>query len=125
MLGLAVKLPSEQRRDGAQNGLKVVELEAEEVGSEAEAQLDPPAGEAVPDPDPPPSTTHLLVPVKEDPSASGQADPHLTAQDMRRAKRIRVRLSPSPQYWMLCVSKQALESCFTGMLSLSLNTCFP
>ncbi|XP_046892312.1 PR domain zinc finger protein 10 isoform X2 [Hypomesus transpacificus] len=89
MLGLAVKLPSEQRRDGAQNGLKVVELEAEEVGSEAEAQLDPPAGEAVPDPDPPPSTTHLLVPVKEDPSASGQADPHLTAQDMRRAKRIR------------------------------------
>lgn len=88
MLGLAGK-SSEQRRDGVQNGLKVVELEAEGPGSEAESQLDPSAGEAVPDPDPPPATSEPPAPVKEDPSASGQPDSHLTAQDMRRAKRIR------------------------------------
>ncbi|XP_034150049.1 PR domain zinc finger protein 10 [Esox lucius] len=96
-LGLAVKLPYEERADGAANGLKVVELEAEEgAGLATEGQLDPPGGDTpTPEADIPPLTTDTPLPTnKEDGSQSSPvppADPHLnlTPQDMRRAKRIR------------------------------------
>lgn len=92
MLGLSGKQLIEERTEGTPNGLKVVELEPEgEVGSESEGQLMPPVGEPVLEPDAPPSCTDLPGPVKEDPAQSSQADTHLTSQDMRRAKRIRVR----------------------------------
>lgn len=91
MLELTEK-PLEERAEGAQNGLKVVEMESEaETGTEAEGQLIPPAGEPVPESITPPSNTDLQVPLKEDPSQSSQSDTHLTSQDLRRAKRIRVR----------------------------------
>lgn len=107
MLGFAGKLPFEQRTDSGQNGLKVVELEVEGVGSDTEGQLVPPGGEPVPipDADTTPTTTDCPVPVKEDPTQSTQADPHLTAQDMRRAKRIRVRLLRC----MYCPEMQSLR----------------
>lgn len=90
MLELTEK-PLEERVDGVQNGLKVVEMESEtEAGAETEGQLIPPAGEPVPESVTPPSTTDLQVPLKEDPAQSSQSDAHLTSQDMRRAKRIRV-----------------------------------
>ncbi len=92
MLELTEK-PLEERTEGAQNGLKMVEMEPEaEAGTEAEGQLIPPAGEPVPESVTPPSNTDLSVPLKEDPAQSSQSDAHLTSQDMRRAKRIRVRL---------------------------------
>ncbi|KAM4627169.1 PR domain zinc finger protein 10 [Polymixia lowei] len=86
MLGLSGNQPLEERTEGTQNGLKVVELELEpegELGSETEGQLGSSTSEVTT------STADLLVPVKEDPALSSQADPHLTSQDMRRAKRIR------------------------------------
>uniref|UniRef100_A0A8C2X0E2 PR domain zinc finger protein 10 n=1 Tax=Cyclopterus lumpus TaxID=8103 RepID=A0A8C2X0E2_CYCLU len=62
-----------EHAEGAQNRLKVVEMESEAApGTEAEGQLIPPAGE----------------PVSESVTPS-QSDAHLTSQDMRRAKRIR------------------------------------
>lgn len=90
MLELTEK-PVEDRAEGAQNGLKVVEIESEgEVGTES--QLIPPAGEPVPESVAPPPSTDLPIPLKEDPAQSVQSDAHLTSQDMRRAKRIRVKL---------------------------------
>lgn len=92
MLELAEKQLLEERVEAAQNGLKVVEMEPEpETATEAEGQLIPPAGEAVAESITTPSTTDLSVPLKEDPAQSGQSDAHLTSQDIRRAKRIRVR----------------------------------
>ncbi|XP_029302634.1 PR domain zinc finger protein 10 isoform X3 [Cottoperca gobio] len=89
MLELTEK-PLEERADGAQNGLKMVEMESEaEAGTEAEGQLISPAGEPVPESSTPPSSTDLPAPLKEDPAQSSQLDAHLTSQDMRRAKRIR------------------------------------
>lgn len=91
MLELTEK-PLEEQAEGAQNGLKVVEMEPEmEPVTEAEGQLIPPAGEPVPESITPPSNTDLPGPLKEDPAQSSQSDGHLTSQDMRRAKRIRVR----------------------------------
>ncbi|XP_071768627.1 PR domain zinc finger protein 10 [Centroberyx gerrardi] len=90
MLGLTGKQPLEERTEGAQNGLKVVELEPEaEVGSESEGQLMPSAGEPVLEPVTPPSSADLPAPVKEDPAQTSQSEGHLSSQDMRRAKRIR------------------------------------
>lgn len=92
MLELTEK-PLEERAEGAQNGLKVVEMESEaEAGAESEGQLISPAGEPVPESVSPPSSTDLPVSLKEDLAQSSQSDSHLTSQDMRRAKRIRVRL---------------------------------
>ena len=92
MLELTEKQPLEEHEEGAQNGLKVVELELEtEAGTELEEQLIPPAEEPVTEPIIPPSNTELPVPLKEDPAQNSQSDGHLTSQDMRRAKRIRVR----------------------------------
>ncbi|XP_071352846.1 PR domain zinc finger protein 10 isoform X2 [Trachinotus anak] len=90
MLEQTEKQPLEERAEGAQNGLKVVEMEPEaDVGAEVEGQLIPPAGEPVPESVTPPSNTDLPVPLKEDLAQSSQSDAHLTSQDMRRAKRIR------------------------------------
>lgn len=92
MLELTEKQSLDERVEGAQNGLKVVEMEPEaEAGTELEGQLIPPAGEPVPESVTPPSNTDLTVPLKEDPAQSSQSEAHLTSQDMRRAKRIRVR----------------------------------
>lgn len=87
--------PLEEQAEGAQNGLKVVEMEPEmEAVTETECQLipPPPAGEPVPESTTPPSSTDMPVPLKEDSAQSSQSDAHLSSQDMRRAKRIRVRL---------------------------------
>lgn len=92
MLELAEK-PLEEQVEGAQNGLKVVEMEPEvEAVTEAESQLIPSAGEPVTESVTLASNTDLPVPLKEDPAQSSQSDAQLTSQDMRRAKRIRVRL---------------------------------
>ncbi|XP_035010723.1 PR domain zinc finger protein 10 isoform X1 [Hippoglossus stenolepis] len=94
MLELTEKQPLEEHEEGAQNGLKVVEMEMEletEAGTELEEdQLIPPAGEPVPESIIPPSNTELPVSLKEDPAQHSQSDGHLSSQDMRRAKRIRM-----------------------------------
>ncbi len=82
--------------DGALNGLKVVEMTAESMETETEEGLDTPAthtealqeeGDSVT----PPLATEVLGSAKEDLSQTSPEDPHLTPQDMRRARRIRVR----------------------------------
>lgn len=99
MLELAEK-PLEEQVEGAQNGLKVVEMEPEvEAATEAESQLIPSAGELVPESVSLSSSTDLPVPLKEDPAQSSQSDTPLTSQDMRRAKRIRVRLQSPFVHW--------------------------
>lgn len=89
------KLPYEDRTDGAMNGLKVVELEPEAMASELEGRLEPQAASAEPPVEgessqPVPPQADHLEPLKEDPTPAAQSDPHLTPQDMRRARRIRV-----------------------------------
>ncbi|CAL8363642.1 unnamed protein product [Merluccius merluccius] len=87
--------------DGGQNGLKVVELETEvETGSETADHLGPSEepGADPSSPSAPPDLT-LAAEGKEDSGSQGETaaaaavaaavDPHLTSQDMRRAKRIR------------------------------------
>lgn len=92
MLELTEK-PLDDQLDGAQNGLKVVEMEPEvEAVTEAENQLMPTVGELVPESVTLLSNTDLPVPLKEDPAQTSQPDTQLTSQDMRRAKRIRVSL---------------------------------
>lgn len=91
LLQMAEK-PLEEQEAGAQNGLKVVEMDTEvETGTEAEDQLTPPAGEPLQEPVTSPSSMDLQVPLKEDPAQGSQSDSHLSSQDLRRAKRIRVR----------------------------------
>lgn len=92
MLELTEK-PLEENAEAAQNGLKDAEMEPEgEPVTETEPQLVPPVEEPVPESMTPPSNTDLHAPLKEDPAQGSQSDAHLTSQDMRRAKRIRVRL---------------------------------
>lgn len=88
-MDLTEKQSLEDESDGGQNGLNVVEPEPD-AATEAEGQIIPSAGEPS---NPPPSNVDLPAPVKEDPAQSSQSDAHLTSQDLRRAKRIRVRLS--------------------------------
>lgn len=117
---------TEERADGAHNGLTVVvvdmELEAA-TGSEAEGQLVPPAVELVSESVSPSSDTDVPVPLKEDPAQSSHSDAHLTSQDMRRAKRIRVRL--------LCSAKcnSALDTfviwCHSGHVGFTTVCLFP
>ncbi|XP_007552388.1 PR domain zinc finger protein 10 isoform X2 [Poecilia formosa] len=76
--------------DGAQNGLKEVDTEPEgEAGTEDEGPPDPPAEEPLLQADAAPPPPDLTAPVKEDPAQSGQPEPHLTSQDLHRAKKIR------------------------------------
>lgn len=89
------KLSYEDRTDGALNGLKVVELGPEAIDSELEGRLEPQTESAEPPADgesdqtvPPPDDP--LEHLKEDPTPVVKPDPHLTSQDMRRARRIRV-----------------------------------
>lgn len=113
MLELTEK-PLEEPAEGAQNGLKVVEMEPEgEVGTEAESQLIPPAGEPVPESAAPPPSTDLPVPLKEDPAQSVQSEAHLTSQDLRRAKRIRVKPEPSA-----CFRATLMFDCSLSAVSL-------
>ncbi|XP_068601428.1 PR domain zinc finger protein 10 [Brachionichthys hirsutus] len=82
--------PLEEQADGAQNGLKVAEMEPEvEAATEVEERLTPPAGEPVEESIASPPSMDLPAPLKEDPTQSSQSDAHLSSQDMRRAKRIR------------------------------------
>ncbi|XP_057204114.1 PR domain zinc finger protein 10 isoform X2 [Triplophysa rosa] len=94
LLASVDKLPYEERTDGALNGLKVVEMTADPVEAEIGEGLDTLAThtESLQDEGdsgtlPPP----LEVPesAKEDLPQTVTADPHLTPQDMRRARRIR------------------------------------
>ncbi|XP_014886893.1 PR domain zinc finger protein 10 isoform X2 [Poecilia latipinna] len=76
--------------DGAQNGLKEVDTEPEgEAGTEDEGPPDPPSEEPLLQADAAPPPPDLTSPVKEDPAQSGQPEPHLTSQDLHRAKKIR------------------------------------
>lgn len=109
MLELTEKQPLEERTEAAQNGLKVVEPEPD-AGMEAEGQIVPSAGEPVPESVTPPSNMDLPVPLKEDPAQSSQSDAHLTSQDMRRAKRIRVRRSERSLCSLTCNS--GLDCCY-------------
>ncbi|XP_038145888.1 PR domain zinc finger protein 10 isoform X2 [Cyprinodon tularosa] len=71
----------EERDEGAENGLKEVDMEPEvEAGTEDEGPLEPEAES---------TNTELPVPLKEDPAQSSQTESHLTSQDMHRAKKIR------------------------------------
>ncbi|XP_021175064.2 PR domain zinc finger protein 10 isoform X2 [Fundulus heteroclitus] len=82
--------PSEERGEGAQNGLKEADMEPEgEAGTEDEGPPDPPAGEPVLQPETPAANPDPPVPLKEDLTQSSQPEPHLTSQDMHRAKKIR------------------------------------
>ncbi|XP_008424694.1 PR domain zinc finger protein 10 isoform X2 [Poecilia reticulata] len=87
MLDLTEK-PLEE--DGAQNGLKEVDTEPEaEAGTEDEGPPEPPTEEPLLQADAAPPRPDLAAPVKEDPAQSGQPEPHLTSQDLHRAKKIR------------------------------------
>lgn len=93
MLELTEK-PLEEQHEAAQNGLKVVEMEpeVEAAAEEADSQLLAPAAEqSVPESATLTLSAELAAPLKEDPAQSAQPDPQLSTQDMRRAKRIRVR----------------------------------
>ncbi|XP_037829546.1 PR domain zinc finger protein 10 isoform X2 [Kryptolebias marmoratus] len=89
MLELTEK-PLEERTDGAENGVKDVELELEPEEEEeagAGAELVPPAEQRLPESTAPSSNSDLPGPLKEDPAPSGQSN--LTSQDVQRAKKIR------------------------------------
>ncbi|RVE65167.1 hypothetical protein OJAV_G00132830 [Oryzias javanicus] len=88
MLELTEKPLEEREEEGAQNGLKEVETETEaEPDAEGDGALEPPAGDPVPEPPMPPASVN--VPLKDDPAQDSQSEPHVTPQDMQRAKRIR------------------------------------
>lgn len=92
LLELAEK-PLEEQNQAAQNGLKAVEMEPEvEAAAEGtDSQLLAPAADQEQESVTVTLSTDLPAPLKEDPTQSGQSDPPLSTQDMRRAKRIRVR----------------------------------
>ncbi|XP_036393099.1 PR domain zinc finger protein 10 isoform X2 [Megalops cyprinoides] len=97
MLAFAGKGTFEEGSEGALNGLKGVDMGAQGVVPDTDSQLDAqgahaelaPSGEPTLNADPPPSSADTSKPIKEDPTTGNQPDPHLTPQDMRRAKRIR------------------------------------
>lgn len=95
LLELAEK-PLEEQTQADQNGLKVVEMEPEvaAVAEGTDSQLLAPAADQEPESVTLTLSADLPAPVKEDPTQSGQSDPPLSTQDMRRAKRIRVRAKP-------------------------------
>lgn len=92
LLELADK-PLEEQNQAAQNGLKVVEMEPEvEAAAEGtDSQLLAPAADQEPESVTLTLSADLPAPLKEDPAQSSQSDPPLSTQDLRRAKRIRVR----------------------------------
>nr|A2BID7.2 RecName: Full=PR domain zinc finger protein 10; AltName: Full=PR domain-containing protein 10 [Danio rerio] len=94
LLASVDKLQFEERTDGALNGLKVVEMAAESMETETEDALDPPPihTESLQDEEDsvtPPPVTEIPESAKDDLSHTSPIDPHLTPQDMRRARRIR------------------------------------
>lgn len=81
------------------NGLKVDELGEDTVESATDGTLETQAGQTDTLNDA--SAAESQIPAsndsqadKEDQNASVTTDPHLTPQDMRRARRIRVRVGP-------------------------------
>lgn len=95
LLELAEK-PLEEQNQAAQNGLKVVEMEpeAEAAADATDSQLLAPVADQQPESVALTLSTDLPAPLKEDPTPSSQSEPPLSTQDMRRAKRIRVRAKP-------------------------------
>ncbi|XP_051579757.1 PR domain zinc finger protein 10 isoform X3 [Myxocyprinus asiaticus] len=94
LLASVDKLPYEERTDGALNGLKVVEMTADAVeagtGEGFDTQMThTEALQDEGDSGTPPLDSELPVSVKDDLPQTGPVDPHLTPQDMRRARRIR------------------------------------
>lgn len=96
------KLAYEERTDGALNGLKVVEMTADPVEAETGEGLDTPVthSESLQDEGDssiPPPPLDVPESAKEDLPQTVPADPHLTPQDMRRARRIRVKFAAIPK----------------------------
>ncbi|TRY94913.1 hypothetical protein DNTS_023646 [Danionella cerebrum] len=92
------KLPFDERIDGSLNGLKVVEMAAETMDTETDEALDPvpihsdtlqEEGDSVT----PPPATEIPEAGKDDLPQMSPEDLHLTPQDMKRARRIRVGIS--------------------------------
>lgn len=88
-----VDKPLEEQNQAVQNGLKVaqMETEVEAAADGTDTQLLAPAAEQEAESVTLTLSADLPAPLKEDLTQSGQSDPSLTSQDMRRAKRIRVR----------------------------------
>ncbi|KAI1893664.1 hypothetical protein AGOR_G00126030 [Albula goreensis] len=99
LLAFSGKDPFEEVTEGTLNGLKGADLEAQGEVPDVDIPLDPPGappeltdpgGDPALNTDAPPSdpvdTSELM---KDDSNLKNQPDPHLTPQDMRRAKRIR------------------------------------
>lgn len=88
------KLPYEERTDGVLNGLKVVEMTGDLVEAETGEGFDTPATHTESlqdegDSGTPPPPSEVPESAKEDLPQTVPSDPHLTPQDMRRARRIR------------------------------------
>ncbi|XP_035242509.1 PR domain zinc finger protein 10 isoform X2 [Anguilla anguilla] len=100
LLTLPGKTPFGEGSERTLNGLKGAGLGTQGEVPDADvplepqgAQAPPVSGDPAPDADaPPPGTTDAPEPAKEDSNPGAQPDPHLTSQDMRRAKRIRMDL---------------------------------
>ncbi|KAJ8403800.1 hypothetical protein AAFF_G00346680 [Aldrovandia affinis] len=98
LLSFPGKGPLAEGSEGTMNGLKGVDLVVQGEVADPDGPLDPhgaqaeepPGVDPALDPDPPPSRdTDASEPTKDDSNLGNQPDPHLTPQDMRRAKRIR------------------------------------
>ncbi|XP_051512220.1 PR domain zinc finger protein 10 isoform X3 [Myxocyprinus asiaticus] len=94
LLACVNKLPYEERTDGALNGLKVVEMTADAVEAETGEGLDTQVTHTDTlqdegDSGTLPLAAEGLESVKDDLSLTDPVDPHLSPQDMRRARRIR------------------------------------
>ncbi|XP_051953439.1 PR domain zinc finger protein 10-like [Xyrauchen texanus] len=94
LLACVNKLPYEERTDGALNRLKVVEMTADAVEAETREGLDTQVTHTDTlqdewDSGTLPMAAEGLESVKYDLSQTDPVDPHITPQDMRRARRIR------------------------------------
>ncbi|KAJ8368667.1 hypothetical protein SKAU_G00086950 [Synaphobranchus kaupii] len=97
LLAFPGKRPFGEGSEGALNGLKGADLEAQgempHVGGPLDTQgaqvLSTSRDPALDADAPPPGTADISEPMKADSNLGNQPDPHLTPQDMRRAKRIR------------------------------------
>lgn len=110
LLELAEK-PQEEQNQAAQNGLKVVEMETEveAAGEGTDNQLLAPAANQEPESVTLTLSTDLPAPLKEDPIQSSQSDSSLLTQEMRRAKRIRVRSKPLLASLLACLMSFLLD----------------
>lgn len=115
--------PLEEQVEGSKNGPKVVEMGPEvQTVAEVDSQLIPAEGVPVPESVTLLSDADLQVPMKEDPAQSGQSEPQLTSQDIRRAKRIRVSSQLNITVPLLCPG--GAPDMLYNSVSLFLNLCF-